>query len=497
MRLTPKLRRLLTLPRYVVHVTSLAEIPPPQQGALAQAPAALPPLCHVTVVGPRRKADLALPADIPLPHVLPGLLRAMGEVGGEAAAQPGWTLQRLGGEPFDLGQSLGALGVLDGEILYLRPRGVELPPARFDDVADVVATGVREGNGKWEGRHTRAVGGGAACGLLVAGAAALAFGGLTPVVTAVVAAALALLLVGVGAALSRAVGDSGTGALIGYAAMPYAFLAGLLAPAAGGGSAAVGAPQLLGALACTALVATLGGTAVADGVPGFLGAAIASMAGAVSAAVVMVTGAPPAGVAAAAVALVMAFGPVVPVLSFRLARVPLPSMPTTAEELRGDNQQLDSVSVLERTEAARRYATGMVVAMCLVGVTAHALLIADGRWIAAVMSAVLAFAQLMRARVFQGVGQRLWLLLTGLGGLGALAVAVGVAVGGVTSVAVVLGLLWTAMIVVGLGVWLPTGRPSPFWGRAADIVEWLLIAALVPLALGALDVYAWVRGLAG
>ncbi|NUS09504.1 MAG: type VII secretion integral membrane protein EccD, partial [Nonomuraea sp.] len=118
-------------------------------------PAPLPPLCHVTVVAPHRKADLALPADIPLPHVLPGLLRAMGELGGDTTTAPGWTLQRLGGPPFDLGQSLGALGVLDGEILYLRPREVALPPARFDDVADVVATGVREGNGKWTPAHTR------------------------------------------------------------------------------------------------------------------------------------------------------------------------------------------------------------------------------------------------------------------------------------------------------------------------------------------------------
>jgi hypothetical protein len=99
--------------------------------------------------------------------------------------------------------------------------------------------------------------------------------------------------------------------------------------------------------------------------------------------------------------------------------------------------------------------------------------------------------------VFQGVGQRLWLLLVGLTALGAVAVAVGIGVGGVTSVAVVLGLLWTAMVVVGMGVWLPGGRPSPFWGRAADIVEWALIVALVPLALGVLEVYAWVRGLAG
>ncbi|TDC02127.1 type VII secretion integral membrane protein EccD [Nonomuraea longispora] len=478
-------------------MTSLAEIPFAQQGGLHQIPAPLPPLCHVTVVGPRKRADLALPADIPLPHVLPGLLRAMGELGGEAAAGPGWTLQRLGGAPFDLGQSLGALGVLDGEILYLRPREVALPPARFDDVADVVATGVREGKGKWDGAHTRMLGGGVACGLLAAGAAVLAFGGLNPLLTAIVAGALALLLVGVGVAVSRAVGDSGAGALVGYAALPYAFLAGLLAPSAGGGLPAIGSPQLLGALACTALVATIAGTAIADGVAGFLGTAIASMVGAVGSAVVMVTGAPAAGVAAACAAVVMAFSPLIPVLSFRIARVPLPTMPTNAEELRSDRQDLDSASVLERTGAARRYATGMIVGITLVGAGAHALLVTEGRWIAVAMSVCLALTQLLRARVFQGVGQRLWLMLTGFAGIAAVAVEVGVVIGGVAAVAMALALLWTAMIVVGMGVWLPNGRLSPFWGRAGDIVDWLFIVSLVPLALGVLDVYAWVRGLAG
>ncbi|MDF2711147.1 MAG: hypothetical protein K0R62_6799, partial [Nonomuraea muscovyensis] len=77
---------------------------PLPQGALPQSAAPLPPLCHVTIVAPRKRVDLALPVDIPLPHVMPGLLRAVDEIGGDNAAGPGWVLQRLGGAPFDLGQ---------------------------------------------------------------------------------------------------------------------------------------------------------------------------------------------------------------------------------------------------------------------------------------------------------------------------------------------------------------------------------------------------------
>lgn len=468
-----------------------------QQGALPQAAAPLPALCHVTVVAPRRKADLALPADIPLPHVLPGLLRAVGEVGGDAAAAPGWVLQRLGGPPLDLGQSLGALGVLDGEILYLRPRDAVLPPSVYDDVADVVAAGTKEGGGRWEPRHTKLLGMGVAAGLLVVGAVVLALAAAPPRLTAGVAGVVALLLVAAGAVVSRAVGQSAAGALIGYAALPYAFLGGLFAPGDMGTVLVLGAPNLLAALACTALAATVGGVLIADGVPVFLGVAVASVAGAVGAACVMVFGGSGAGAAAVVALALLALNPLIPTLAFRMARVPLPPLPTSAEELRGDNQRIDGPLVLRRTAQAHRYATGMVIAIALTCVACELLLVVRGGWVARVTAATLALALAMRARVFTGIAQRLWMILAAAAGAAMLTVALGLGAGTVMEVGVAIGVLWTAMFVLGLGLWLPTGRPSPFWGRAGDILDVLLVVALVPLTLGVLDLYSWVRGLAG
>ncbi|WP_250904732.1 type VII secretion integral membrane protein EccD [Nonomuraea sp. NEAU-A123] len=469
---------------------------PMQVSSLAQVHVPLPPLCHVTIVGPRRKADLALPADIPLPHVLPGLLRALDELGGESAAAPGWTLQRLGGSPLDLGQSLGALGILDGEVLYLRPREAILPPALYDDVADVVATGVKNSSGIWEGRNTRLMGASGALGLLVVGALALALSGAPPLVVTVVAALMALVIVATGAALSRAVGDSLAGALIGHAALPYGFMAGLFAPASGG-VLNIGAPHLLAALACTALVATIAGALISDGVPGFLGTAVAATCGAIGAAVVMVWGSPPAGVAGVTVSILLGLSPLVPTLSFRLAKVPLPAMPTTAEELRADNQRLDSTAIQERTIIAQRYATGMIIAVGLVALVSEVLLATYGGWVASLMTGTLGLTLMMRARVFRGVRQRLWLITVGLAAFGMLALTLGPKSGVIGAVAVAIIMLWLALTAVGIGLWLPTGRPSPFWGRAADIVDVILIVELFPLALGVLEVYSWVRGLSG
>ncbi|MFE3447464.1 type VII secretion integral membrane protein EccD [Nonomuraea sp. NPDC059194] len=476
---------------------SLAHGPSPQgpmqQGALAQIPAPIPALCHVTIVGPRKRADLALPADIPLPHVLPGLLRAMDEVGGEATSASGWMLQRLGGPPLDIGQSLGTLGVLDGEVLYLRPREAILPPALYDDVADVVAGGVKDGSGKWTPDHTRLAGTASACGLLVMGALALYFAGPPWTIRAIVAGVLALLLLVTGAVMSRAIGDSSVGAPIGWAALPYGFLAGLLAP----GGAGFAAPNLLAAFACTALVAAFGGTLTSDGLPGFLGTAIASVTGSIAAAVVMIWDAAPAGVAAVAATVLLAFTPLVPTLAFRMAKLPLPTMPTSADELRSDDQRVDAAQVKERTVKAQSYLTSLIAGVCLVAAGAQFLLVLHGGWAARIMVAVLAITLIMRARVFHGLGQRIWLLVAGLGGLAALGLSLSAGRGDIAAVAVGVGLLWVALIAAGLGTWLPTGKPSPFWGRAGDIVDLMLIAALFPLALGVLDVYTWVRGLSG
>ncbi|GLW05020.1 type VII secretion integral membrane protein EccD [Microtetraspora sp. NBRC 13810] len=458
----------------------------------------LPELCHVTVVAPRRRADLSLPGDIPLPHVLPGLLRALGEADGEHTSGPGWVLQRVGGAPMDLSQSLGALGVLDGEVLYLRPREAVIPPAMYDDLADVVADGVRDGAG-WSREHTRLLGTGVAVVLLVTGAAGLLLSGLPGGPAAVAAGVFALLLLGVAGALSRAMGDSAAGALIGYAALPYGFLTGLFVPAGGdvAGTTGLGAPHLLAAFACGALVATLAGVLVADGVPAFLGTAIAAVTGVAGSAVVMVSGASGAGVAAVAVTILLALSPVIPSLSFKLARMPMPALPTNAEELRNDNQRLDSSGILEQARQAQRYATGVIIGISMTALVAQVCLVLEGGPMALSMSAVVSLVLIIRTRVFAGLGQRLWLTGSGVAGLVMLAAKLASAGGIVPVIAVGIVLFWVAMITLGLSIKPPAGNTSPFWGRAADIIDITLIVALFPLALGVLDLYAWIRGLSG
>ncbi|GGL14872.1 type VII secretion integral membrane protein EccD [Sphaerisporangium melleum] len=465
--------------------------------AVLRAPGTAVAMTRVTIVTPRKRIDLAVPSDLPLAHVLPGVLAAAGEGGDESVlSTTGWVLQRVGGRALQLDASMNALGVLDGEVLYLLPRTSELPEAVFDDVADTIATGIKERSGRWQPRHTRATGLAVGAASLVSGALALSVSGPPWTITLILAATLTVLLIGAGAALSRALGDAGAGAVAGYTALPYAFLAGLLAPARDVGMPLFGAPNLLAAFAMTALAATVAGWAVAEGLPNFFGIMTAAMAGAVGAAIVMVWGPPAPGVAALVVAVVLACTPLIPTLSFRLARLPLPSAPRNAEELRADDQELDGPDVKRRAVEAERFATGLAAGVSLVALTAELMLLGGGGWTARAMLVVLALALLLRGRVFQGVGQRAWLFGAGAAGLIVLLLALGLT-GTPAALLTVPGLVVIAALAVGMGMFLPQRRPTPFWGRAGDVVEFALIVALFPLALGVLDVYTWIRGLSG
>ncbi|MEV0380479.1 type VII secretion integral membrane protein EccD [Nonomuraea sp. NPDC050643] len=453
-------------------------------------------LCRVTVVTPRGFLDLGLPPDIPLGNLLPTLLRIAGEGLAEAGlAHGGWVLQRLGGPPFDPNATLSELSVHDGELLHLRPRGHELPEVVFDDVADAVATGVLERTGRWQPATTRSYGLRAAAALLGLGAAALLITGPPWLPAALVAGGVALILLLVAVALSRAMGDARSGAVIGYAALPYGFVAGLVGPAPSQG---IFQPEtLLSASGVVLMLATATGFAVAQGLPTFLGLAAAAFCGLLGSGLVMAFDLPAAGVAAVLAAIAVGLTTAIPSLSFRLAGMPLPALPTTAEELRRESGDLDGALVIDKAVVADRYCAGLLGGVALVVLGAQVLLVLDGTWAAFAMSAALSLSLLMRARVFEGRGQRTWLLTTTLLGviLPAAALAVTGAAGGLVLYGIVPALVVLALAVAGTALWLTSARPSPFWGRVGDIFDILLMIALIPLALAVMDLYETIRGL--
>ncbi|MDN3359709.1 type VII secretion integral membrane protein EccD [Actinomadura sp. DC4] len=458
-------------------------------------------LCRITIVAPGRRIDLSLPAEVPLAQMLPTLLRAAGrDLADSGLAHSGWVLQRLDGPPFENGMSLAQHDVRDGEVLYFRPRMTLIPELVYDDVADVVATGKKDRADRWRPETTRRFGMFAGAGMLVLGIVPILASGPPWVPSAAAAGIVALVLATLGAALSRAVGDSMGGAVLGYAALPYAFLAGLLAPARDELALVdVGAPHLLAAFAAVTVIAVIAGFGVADGLPWFVGVGFAGFVGTVCAAVTLLfDGLEPAGVAASAVVVVLALSALVPTLSFRFARVPLPPIPTSAEDLRSESTVIDGKSLLRRAGVADRFATGLVAGIALVSAVGLLFLTLSPGKAGPIMAAVVCLSLLLRARIFRGRSQRSWMLVVGLGGFALLDVGLSLRATPAQGLAMVLPLvLAVAAIALTMAMWLPGHRPTPFWGRAGDIIDMFAIIALVPLALAVLHVYGKVRGLSG
>jgi type VII secretion integral membrane protein EccD len=455
-------------------------------------------LCRVTVVGPSRRIDIALPGYVTFAHLFPTVARHAGLDGPDVVGEKdGWVLQRLGEEPFAPTVTPQEAGLRDGEVIYLRPYRAPLPRMVFDDVADVIASGLSDQPRRWGARHARWVALGTGVAALAAGAVFILRIGPPWRLPAAAAAAVAIALLLAVVAVCRAAGDSLAGALLGYAALPYAFLAGLLGPAGAVPLAHLGAVHVLSAFAAVTLAAVLAAVASA-GLPLYLGVMAASLLAVVGAWAGNAFG---LGFAAAATVIAvpaLALTPLIPSVSFRMAQMTLPQVPRHAAELRRDTLTIDGAEMFDRTASADRFVTGAVSGIGLVGAAAAGALAFTRSWLGLGTCAVLACALLLRSRLFRGLCQRLWLLIPGFGGLVLLAVGEVHGSSQAQHLALALApLLAGVAVVVGVGIWLPGHRPSPFWGRMADIADTTLNIGLIPLALGVAGVFGKVRGLGG
>ena len=474
-------------------------------------------LRRVTLVAPQGRFDVALPASVPLAYLIPTLLQQAGPELAEAGiAHGGWVVQRLGGLAFDTGQSAAALGLADGEVLYLRPRRAELPTPVFDDAAEAISRTLAEQTPRWSRGTSRIAGLAVATVLMLAGAAGLLLAGPPWRLPAVAAGAAALMLLAAAALTSRAVGDALTGAVLGCGAGVFGALAGLLgfaqqhaglsgsgaaglaAGAAGGSGLAAGGSGLVAGSSVGLVIVTLAAVLVGTGTPVFAGAAVVAAAG--MAAGLTAPHAAAGGGAAAAVCVAFLVMPFVPGVSYRSARLPKPFLPGSAEELRRGEEAVPPAEMARRTLLASDYMTCLVAACALISVVAAAVLVAVPGWAAPALAGAAAALALLRSRLFTSRAQRGALIaaaavsaaivVTGLtarfgGGIGARGAAdAGIAVLGVV-----------AAIVAAAATARPSRSGSPLTARLLDIVELAAAIAMIPLVLEVLGVYTKLRSL--
>ncbi|UPW05576.1 type VII secretion integral membrane protein EccD [Rhodococcus pyridinivorans] len=467
-----------------------------------------PDLCRITVLARHTEVDLALPLDVPVALLLPGIVNLVAghrpdndfDATPERTEPDGWALARIGRAPLSGALSLDEHGVRDGEILVLEDAGSPAPPPLFDDVMYSVAASDR----------TTTPWGAGPSGLIAAvlGPVALAAGcvpllflpdGASRLALGAVCAALPLLVLLAAGILARLHDDRRTATALLWCAFPLAATAGaLLVP---GESPA---PRLVLAAALTGAVAVLAVRATRIGLAPCTAVAATAAGVVVTATLASTTELEARALGAGTVVVALLLAGTAPRLAAMLAKLPIPPVPAPGAPLEPETPDssvsgLPSQAELEhRANRARSALTGIVHAVVL--------LTAGGAWCAAfpldgdvsvpavALAVAWALVLVFRGRTYTATAQAAPLVAGGAVLL--LGLLVGAAASGALPPWAVFASA-TGLACAGFlfGVVAPRRTFTPVQRRIAEIAEYATIATVVPLACWVAGVYAAIRGL--
>jgi type VII secretion integral membrane protein EccD len=452
---------------------------------------------RVTVVAPRTRIDVALPADVSVADLLPMLLDMAKETTPDGGARHGgWCLAKLGDSALDPSRTLASLSVVDGEMLQLRRRSETPPPPLYDDVVDAIAEASPDSYRPWTKQTANRIG-------YVAGALAFIFAALTVLMAgpvfggthlgaAIAAGATSVVTVAVGAVIARAYQANTPGVLIAAAGgLPMAFVSGLyIVPGA------TGRASLLLACALVLIMSAASIMLIGAGVTTFVAAGTAAALGVVAFTVATLVAHPGPGIAAGAVAVALAALSILPRLTIQLARLPLPNVPGSAEDLKEDSGFPDYRSIERRAGLAHEYMTGMIIG-CGVATAVGSIIAASAHTVWGISLAVVAtLVLLLRARTYANGSQAVALLGSGM------VATVGIMIGWLIDASPNDRLMYVfgSLILIGaaalvLGVIFPDQRFSPPLRRTVEILEAICIAVVLPLALAVMGLYSTLRHL--
>lgn len=490
---------------------------PPSTTTTFSRPSATTGYCRITVVAPDRRVDVALPEDVPLADLYPELQRLTGQAPAESA-MVGHHLVRRDGRVLDASRTFLDLGVLDGEVLTLRPFARSLPPAVFDDVSDAVATAVTRDRTLWNDRFLRVAG--LLGGVVLLSLMALVLWYADPgrhdmhSLPGIVAGITALVLLVLGPVRARFYQDASSATALGLAALPHAMIAGsgLLPLQEGYG---IGRLQfLLGCVAVlSAAVIMIAASPGADAP--FVAAAVVAGVGVLASFGLILTDGSALGAAAVCTPVAIGVLAFLPGVSSRFARLPIGYAAPRPGYDSGDNNEedpfapadpgpVDAERVAAQAKRGHEVLLGLVGGFAAVVVASAAVLgFSHSLW-GQLLALAAGLALLMRSRLFRYSAQ----------------VTVAMAAGGATVALLMLGLalnspaavgesdgsglrtLWLAaalaagaLVLTAIALIVPRAGLTPLWGRLLDIGEMLVLLSLTPLCLAVLDVYTSARSM--
>ncbi len=452
---------------------------------------------RVTVVAPRTRIDVALPADVAVADLLPMLLDMAKEATPDGGVRHGgWALAKLGEGPLDPSRTLASLGVVDGELLQLRKRNENPPPPLYDDVVDAIAESDPDSFRPWTKDTARRYGHFAGALALITAAVAVLmagpFAGGGNLAPAICAGAIAIAAMAAGAVVARSYAATGTGVLIAAAGgLPMAYVAGLyIVPGP------IGRPSLLLASVLVLIFASAAIMLIGRGITVFIAAATAGALSALAFLVGIFVDHPVQGIAAGTAAVSLAMLSALPRLTIQLAKLPLPTVPGSAEDLKEDTGFPEYSVIERRTANAHEYLTGMIVGCGGIAALFAVIAAGDGSIWGPLLAIVVTLVLLLRGRAYANGAQAVALLASGM------VAAAGVLLGWLVQSSPADRLLYVfgTLVVVGagalvLGVIFPNQKFSPVLRRTVDVLEAILIAAVLPLALAVMDLYVAMRQL--
>lgn len=432
------------------------------------------PLCRVSIQcadGPLT-VDLALPRQAPLALLLPDIVAlVIGDRPPSDKTVQGWRLDRLCGGRWDESMSLQESGITDGDVMVISALTGPAPGPLPEDAFHTVS-----GTGVTSEPTDPVPAGGWAC----AGAVAAAALGYSGTVGGMAIVSVATALAGAAACLAVAVRSVAPAARLTAQALAVGFVcvAGFLAVPDAPGIAGASLGAAAGCAASVWLLRSINTdtsffTAAATALGLVTGVAVPSLIWSADLAAV--------GAALGVLSLGMLTGAARVAMALKGLRPAFPGQPALRVS---EDSAIGSRDVFTGLVAGSAVATALAVGTIAVG-SLGAPSWTAGFALASVMSALL----VLRARLYADARCRRvpgWCGLAGAAAAAALATLSAPRYAGSA-----------AMLAVALAAWSGAGQGGrgPAWSRAVDVLEYLLIAAVVPLACWVAGLYEVVRSM--
>ncbi|GFG71813.1 type VII secretion integral membrane protein EccD [Mycolicibacter senuensis] len=380
------------------------------------------PIVRIAVLADRRLTEIAVPAELPLREILPAVQRLVAPDSGDSAdsAEPGTgvttrlSLAPVGGAPFSLDASLDTVGVVDGDLLALRPVPVgPAAPGIVEDIADAAVIFSASRRKPWGGNHIRRGALAAGTGLILAATGlATAHGALTGEPAGLFAAAAIALLTVLAALLCRTRSAEAALTLSIAALVPLAAAGTLAVPGLFGPAHVV-----LGAAAVTAwslicLILPPGGRGE-RGIAFFTAAVVAGVGVLAAAAVKTFWELPFVSLGCGLITASLLLTVAAPQLSALWARLPLPVIPAPGDPTPSALPQSVLEDLPRRVRVTDAHQTGFVAGAVLLAVLGSVAIafapegLSGWAWY---VVAGIGLASVLRARVWDSAWCKAWLL---------------------------------------------------------------------------------------